>query len=212
MEVHQAGEGDHGGIVGGEAWRTGKKLKPIFPAGRGQNGAEGAVTAHSSGERDQLAPSFMGCAQGLVDENINDSLLEGGAEMRKLVLEILDLGQGVAHCGLEPGEREVEFPGHGTRKLIGPGIATPCVVLDFWASGIRKAEKAGHFVKGFACGIIDGTAYELVVAHGPDMNEHGVTTRGNEGEVRRDFRIGILDGRLRIIEKWREEVALHVID
>ena len=48
LEVHQAGEGDHGGIVGGEAWRTGKKLKPVFPAGRGQPGAEGAVAAHSA--------------------------------------------------------------------------------------------------------------------------------------------------------------------
>ena len=84
--------------------------------------------------------------------------------------------------------------------------------LNLGTTGIRKTEKAGHLVEGFARGIIDRAADELIVAHRPGMNEHGVSPGDNESEV--GGKSGLRDAGcwLLIFEKWREEVALHVID
>jgi hypothetical protein len=53
-------------------------------------------------------------------------------------------------------------------------------------AGIGELEHASDFVEGFACGVIDGAAEELVVAVALGIDEEGVATRDDEAEMRRD--------------------------
>lgn len=186
LKTQEACEGNHGGIVGGEAGWTGEEFQAVPRAGFSKGASQCVVTTHSAGEGDQAASTPVRRAEGLVDEDIDNGLLKGRAEVWNLPRQITGLWQGVTHGGLQSREGEVEFAWYGAWKIVGGGISLEGAPLDFWSAGIGKSHKAGHLVKGFACGVIESTAEELVVPDGPGMNEHGVSSGDDESEVRGD--------------------------
>jgi len=58
--------------------------------------------------------------------------------------------------------------------------------FNLGTAGIGELEHAADFVEGFACGVIDGAAEELVVAVALGIDEEGVAAGDDESEMRRD--------------------------
>ena len=58
--------------------------------------------------------------------------------------------------------------------------------FNLGTAGIGELEHPADLVEGFARGVIDRAAEELVVAVALGIDEEGVATRDDEAEMRRD--------------------------
>jgi tryptophan synthase beta subunit len=57
------------------------------------------------------------------------------------------------------------------------------VLFDFGAAGVGELEHAADLVEGFAGGVIDGAADELVLSVCLHIDEHGMAAGNDEAEV-----------------------------
>lgn len=116
--------------------------------------------------------------------------------------ELLEL---IEDGGFEAGEGEVQrvILEDGAGEGEGFGVSFAGGFFDFWSAGIGEVEHAADFIEGFAGGVIDGAPEKLVLLEAVDLDQHGVASGDDEGEVWRDGFLG---------DERRKEVALHVVN
>ena len=91
----------------------------------------------------------------------------------------------------------------GHRQAVGLGVAGLGGVGHAGTAGVRQAQRAGHFVKGFACGIVHRVAEDVVVGVVLHFHDVAVAAGGHQAE----------EGRfqLRVGQVQRSDVAPQVV-
>ena len=201
----ESGEGDHAGVVGGERRRGGLHSYAHVLGGDGEGFLQGAVTGHSAGKGDQGVAGLAGGLDRFFNEGIDDSSLERCADVGEVCLGIVELLELIKDGGLEAGEGKMKGRVLEMSAWEGEGfwVAFAGVLFDFGPTGIGELEHAADFVEGFAGGVVDGAADELVLSVRLDVDEHGVAAGDDKTEVGRDCSF---------FEERREKVPFHVVD
>lgn len=100
----KSGEGDHAGVVGSERRRGETEFDSFVLAGEAECFLEGFIAGDASGKGDDLMARSFGGEESFTDQGIDDGGLEGGANVGKLRLWVVELLELVKNGGLEAGE------------------------------------------------------------------------------------------------------------
>ena len=182
-----------------------------------------AIERHASADSKGLVLAGLQSDLGAFDDGINDGLLISGADARGfgfgLRRMLAEVGQ---QCGLQAAERDTEFGteprcqrmicGHltlrkGNRATFGQGHFTRHTV-NHRAAWVTQAQELCGLIKGFACGIIDGLADELVLIGARSLNETGVATTHGETQLR----ILRWDVHRAFVQLNRPQMRVHMVD
>ena len=130
--------------------------------GDGEGFLQGAVTGHSAGKGDQGVAVLAGGLDRFYNEGIDDSSLEGCADVGEVCPGIVELLKLIKDGGLEAGEGKMKGRVLEMSAWEGKGfwVAFAGVLFDFGPTGIGELEHAPDFVECFAGGVVDGAAYE----------------------------------------------------
>ncbi len=181
------GKGDHGGVVAGEGgWGDleGNAEAVGFPT---DAGGEAVVVGDAAGEANAAAFSGSSDLVEFASELIDDGGLKGGADVGEGGFEggVVELFEGVAEAGFEPGKAETPVGGilEGAGKVPGRGVAVGSPSLDLGAAGVGQSEEFGTLVESLAGGIVDRFGEDRKVALSVDPDEEGVAAGNNQSEV-----------------------------
>ena len=116
------------------------------------------------------------------------------------------LGQGVEHGCLQPGEGEIQvvFVHHRAGQLEALRVALFGQLVDFRAAGVGQVKHLGHLVEGLAGGIIAGSAQQGVVSCTLNINDEAVAAAYHQAQVGNKPR--------RVGDEGGKHVPLQVVD
>lgn len=100
----KSGEGDHTGVVGSERRPGEAEFNSFVLAGEAEFFLKRFIAGDTSGKGDDFVARFFGGEEGFTDQGIDDGGLEGGANVGKLRLWVVELLELVKNGGLEAGE------------------------------------------------------------------------------------------------------------
>lgn len=202
--AEQAGESDHGGVVGAECTIGNGEAELVFLAGVFECVADSAIHGDAAGDGDEVVAEAFGGFERFANEDFSNGLLEGCGDVGDGV-GCFELLKGVEDGGFHAGEGEIVMGilEHGAGEVEGGGITSAGGFFDFGSAGVGQPEHFADFIKGLAGGIITGGTDFLIASSAIDIDQEGVPAGDDEAEVARN------DGAL---DEGREEVAFEVVD
>ncbi len=199
---------DHRRIVG-TVLDAGNEDRPALLFGeRFYARAETAVGRDAARQRDLGEAGLFGGHGQLAQEDVDDGVLDGGADVGQVVLHEVGFGldlllEGVEDAGLQAAEAEVELAGVGLGEFDG-GFSLFGELVDFGAGRVGEAEHLAGFVEGFASRIVDGAADDLLLQRRVDYDQLGVATGDRQAQEGK--------GRLGGFGEVGQHVGLHMVD
>jgi hypothetical protein len=208
-----SGDGDHGGVVGGERERGDMDGPSLTVAEIEQSLAEGSVGGDAAGKGDMADGGIVGGKAEFAQEDIDNGGLQGGAEVRKVLGDEVGIVAKPVTEGIEKGcfqSAETVIVGGDVRLAENESlrVALSGEATDVRATGVRQSEGFGTLVESFAGGVVDGLSEDSHAVGRVHANDLGIPT-GNEqaeiGELRRSMR------NVRPTDEMSEDVRLQVI-
>ena len=142
------------------------------------------------------------------DQNVNNSLLEGGCHVGDIYGDALHAAgvEVIENCRFHAAEAEI-IAGAGNLaagKNDGMGVAFARRLVDLGSAWVAQADLTGNLVKSLAGRVVLGPSQDLVLSVISDQHQMGVASRNNQtGKGRLQGRLGNIVG---------TDVSLYMMD
>src|SRR5438552_12175250 len=87
-------------------------------------------------------------------------------------------------------------------------IAAARMLFNLRAARITESEHFGDFVEGFARGIVNGVADELIIRQATNDHQHRVSAANDERHIWLNVVVAVFFD----TKKWREQMSFEMID
>src|SRR5258707_15095365 len=82
------------------------------------------------------------------------------------------------------------------------------MLFNFRAAGITESEHFGYFVEGFARGIVNGVADQLIIRQATHDDQHCVSTANDERHIWLNVVVAVFFD----TKKWREQMSFEMVN
>lgn len=182
-------DADHCRVVGAEPRFGEPDAQSGAAGGQVKTATETAIAGDSAGGGDAGDSDGSGRAHQFLDQHLGDGILDAGTQVAEgdgVFGKGRVLLEEVADGRFEPAETEivVGVVEQRTGEIVRGGIAFGGQSIDVRAAGVGQAEELGGFVETLAGGIVERGAEEPVAEFAFDVDQHGMATADDQGDVR----------------------------
>jgi hypothetical protein len=208
-----SGDGDHGGVVGGEG-EGGDVDGPAVTATEFEQGlAEGGIGGDAAGQGDMADGGIAGGEAEFAEEDIDDGGLQGGAVVGEVLRDEIRIiakpvAEGVEEGGFQSAETVIVGGDVRLAESESVGVALCGEAADVRAAGVRQSEGFGALVESFAGGIVNGLPKDSHAVRRIYTGNLGVSAGNKEAKVRKS---GRSMGNTGLPDEVSEDVRLQVI-
>ena len=211
--MEPARHGDHGGIVRRELELRQVGAPAALAAFRLDAAPQPAVRGHPAADRDLLDPGLLRRLDELVQQDVDQRLLERGAEVLLVLIEKVRIFRHlvtdeIEQRSLHAAETVVQAFDVRLGELEAVRVALLRQLVDDGPAGITQPQHLGAFVERLPHRVVDGLAEDLEMQRVVHPDNLGIAAADQQAKIRK----GRLPHRLPLLtHESGQQMALEVV-